>query len=385
MHSATTQPPSLAWSARARLGCVACSESIGLGAEWLGCPRCGEPLIVEYYGKGVRAEELLPVDGALIDLGQGATPLLDVHPRWPRTMLKLEGRNPTGSHKDRFQALSVAIARMLGARGVVAYSTGNHGLACAAFAAAAELPCVVFLHPEAPASLATQIQAHGASVAVLGDEAPVVIATLVDDGWYPSTGADHVLVSRGNPYGQEAYKAIAWEIAAAGSADVVAVPASSGDTLYGIWRGFRDLHELEGLAMPTILACQPEDAASLAPGSVEVLRSQSIALSARDGRCGRHATAVLADGMLIPVPEQQLRRGLQELYAAGVSADPAAALSIVGIELARTQQLVDPDATAVAIITASGLGWSARVARALDHRDGIHRSPAELLEYVDAG
>jgi threonine synthase len=59
--------------------------------------------------------ELLPLtaDTPLIDLGEGATPLVRAHAVEARTglhrvFLKLEGCNPTGSFKDRGMVLAVA-------------------------------------------------------------------------------------------------------------------------------------------------------------------------------------------------------------------------------------------------------------------------------------
>jgi threonine synthase len=100
--------------------------------------------------------DLLPVAAArLVSLGQGHTPLVR-YGGSPAAWLKLEGQNPTGSHKDRFHALSIAIARELGYCAVVTSSTGNQGAACAAFAARAGLRCLVMLDPDSPAAPRTQ-------------------------------------------------------------------------------------------------------------------------------------------------------------------------------------------------------------------------------------
>ena len=92
---------------------------------------------------------------ARISLGEGDTPLLRAErsvaePGGPRVWLKYEGKNPTHSFKDRFQAVAISAAVGLGKTGIVCQSTGNHGVSAAAYAARAGLRCVVLTHEEAP-------------------------------------------------------------------------------------------------------------------------------------------------------------------------------------------------------------------------------------------
>lgn len=80
--------------------------------------------------------------------------------------LKLETLQRTGSFKVRGAA--AALCAGSGARAVVAASTGNHGLAVAAVAAALGLPCRVFVPASAaPAKLARLRAAAGVEVALV--------------------------------------------------------------------------------------------------------------------------------------------------------------------------------------------------------------------------
>lgn len=214
----TASPVSHLWTQAVRLRCAICGAQAPPGPSWTGCETCRGPLVVDYSLVDGPPGDLLPVAAArLVPLGQGRTPLVRyAHRR--ATWRKLEGQNPTGSHKDRFHALSIAIARELGYRAVVTASTGNHGAACAAYAARAGLRCLVMLHPDSPAALRSQIRCAGGEIAVVPGHETGLLGDLVDAGWYPSTSADPALAGRANPSGQEAYKAIAHEI----------VPASAG-------------------------------------------------------------------------------------------------------------------------------------------------------------
>ena len=77
-----------------------------------------------------------------VTLNEGWTPLVDA-PRTARTLgcarllVKDEGRNPTGSFKDRSASVTVSRLRECGARGLVLSSTGNAGAAFAVYAARA--------------------------------------------------------------------------------------------------------------------------------------------------------------------------------------------------------------------------------------------------------
>jgi threonine synthase len=54
--------------------------------------------------------------------------------------VKGEGQNPTGSHNDRLNVRTTSAALAVGAPVVVVASSGNHGIAAAAYAARAGLP-----------------------------------------------------------------------------------------------------------------------------------------------------------------------------------------------------------------------------------------------------
>ena len=253
------------WTPGMRLRCPACAETSAPGPAWQGCVGCGgEPLEV-VYADSAPARLPLPCSD-LTSLGHVPTPLVPA-PGHDRTWLKLELVSPTGSHKDRFHAVTSAIARLAGSPGVVTTSSGNHGVSCAAHAAADGLPCVVLSTAELPRALEAQIAAHGALVATLDDgERRRAVLDLVDLGWQPATSTDPALAGAGNPYGAEGYRAIAAEIVSdLGSVPgAVAVPVASGDAVLGVVTGFADLAAGGVGPAPLVLACQPAGAASLA-------------------------------------------------------------------------------------------------------------------------
>jgi threonine synthase len=145
-----------------KLECTACGGEFDADTLHGVCPTCGKVLFARYdlsaVKKSVTADdfrarrwdmwryhELLPVrDPAnVIALGEGMTPLLRVstgvsaHLGFERGRLgiKDEGKNPTGSFKDRGMAVAVSRALARGAPGVVCASTGNTSASAAVICA----------------------------------------------------------------------------------------------------------------------------------------------------------------------------------------------------------------------------------------------------------
>jgi threonine synthase len=365
----------------ARAVCLLCGVGATASDLFWGCAACGvaAPLTLDYppaarSDRGLlaavqdarRAFGSFPLanDGAA---SRSPTPL-DAAARFgPGVYLKNEAFSLTGSHKDRYHAVAVRVARRLGARGIVASSTGNHGVSAAAHAAAAGLPAVVFCHPEAPAGLLRAIGAFGGVAAQLDPPAQrEALVALVRDGWFPATSMDPALSGAGNPFGAEGYKAVAYEtVEQLGMMpDAVFIPTAGGDTLFGLMRGFAELAALAAVPMPVVFAIQPEGAnalsRSLAAGhQVTVEHPASIALSLSDQQTGRHAMVAMSrwHGQALDVAETDIRTAIVDLAKMGVYADPASAAALAGYRLAVASGIVDSSGSAVLLLTSSGFKW----------------------------
>src|SRR6266536_155049 len=371
------------------LECSSCHHQAPL--EMLGpCPTCGGVLEVAYAAvrdrdasvvdvpRGARGiwrwQGLLPVlNGArnAISLGEGDTPLLRAPELGANVWLKYEGKNPTHSFKDRFQAVAISAAVALEKTRVVCASTGNHGVAAAAYSARAGLQCAVLTHEEAPAAHVEAIRQFGATpVAVPANVRNDLLQRLVDAGWYPSTTFWPMPVS--NPYGVEGYKTIAFEIAEQLGRDATAhahvfVPVGGGDSLYGIYKGFHELVALGALErLLRVYACQPAGAAPLvaaqAKGGDDVPHvevDRSVALSIREADTGIHAWRGLRDsaGVAVPVTDRDIMDAAARLGRLGLSVDPASAASVAGARAAVRDGIVSDDGPVVCILTASGARW----------------------------
>jgi threonine synthase len=201
------------------------------------------------HGAGLgQYADLLPFDAdTLVSLGEGATPLVacptvatDLGVE--RVLVKDEGRNPTGSVRDRGLAVAVADAADAGAADVGLPTTGNGGQAMAAYAARAGLDSHSFAPSRMPFVNKAMINVHGGDMSVgegrYGDSARVY-AEDADADWYDLTAFE-------TPFRQEGQKTLAYEIAADcdwTAPDHVVVPTGHGLAMAGLHRGFRDLRE----------------------------------------------------------------------------------------------------------------------------------------------
>jgi len=256
----------------AGLSCPACGAAAGADAGR--CPDCGGPMEPTYNEAAVDADALAvdrpasmwafapalpPADP--VTAAEGGTPLVDAGGLGDelgvgRLLVKDEGRNPTGSVVDRGMSLAVTAARDAGADHVVLPSAGNSGQSAAAYAGRAGLTAHAFLPSRAPFSKKAMVNVHGGDMRVVGGRYGDAVAAFADrDGSWRSVRAFD------SPYRHEGAKTVAYEVAADlgwTAPDAVVVPVSTGATLAGIAKGFRELRAFGLLAdAPRLVAAQP--------------------------------------------------------------------------------------------------------------------------------
>jgi len=278
-------------------------------------------------------------------LGEGGTPLISLSdPHLHREVwVKNEGVGPTQSYKDRFNAVNVSVARAMGFRGVALISTGNAGLAAAAYGAAAGLEVRVICPPGTPELIARGIAAFGAELIVSprGGARAILDAALAD-GFFP--GSRSVPASGVTPFGAEGYKTIAYEVVAAlgRPPDVVVVPVGGGDGIYGIHRGFAELKRAGDI--PSI------------PRMVGVRTKASLAPSIAFDEVGAHALACVqrSGGFFVRVTSDQILAAVSDLNRAGISAESASAASVAAL---ACEDVATVDEQVVCVVTGGGLKW----------------------------
>ena len=226
---------------------------------------------------------------------------------------------------------------------MVCASTGNHGVAAAAYAARAGLQCAVLTHEEAPAAHVEAIRQFGATPVAVP---PMYVTTCCAD-WSTLAGTRvrpsglarvQTLRRRGlQDHRLRDCRAIG---ARGGGAAHVFVPVGGGDSLYGIYKGFAEQVALGVLErLPRVYACQPAGAAPLvaaeASGADQVPHveiDRSLALSIREADTGNHALRGLRDsaGVAVAVTDTEIMDAASRLGRLGLAVDPASAASVAG-------------------------------------------------------
>ncbi len=382
VHSGEAPEPNVDWAEIAHpmgwtLACASCSEP-PTGGPFHACATCGGMLEVRYDTSRIgdrsawlRGQphtiwgyaEMLPAVAGTITIGEGDTPLIPsqrLHRAFSRKVFwKNEGANPTLSHKDRFQSVAVSVARALGYTGIVGTSTGNHGIAGAAYATVGELKSLMFYPPEMSTAFLHLTSLYGGRAAVSAWERRAALLARVRErpGWCPVDGS--------NPFGLEGYKTIAYEIVRdLGHAPaIVLIPVGSGKLFTGIARGFRDLVAL-GLIdqLPRLVACQATGVDVLTrpfeEGKTSIPRREdisTIALSTKEPTADARVLNALreSEGAVVNVEEGAIMNAVRALGREGLAVEPASALSAAAVEALLAQGELDADADAVCILTAS--------------------------------
>lgn len=198
-----------------------------------------------------RYHEVMPAPNAeaIVSMGEGMTPLLPV-PRLQSEIgvrqlwLKDEGRNPTGSFKDRGMSAALTMARTLGVEGLVMPTAGNAGGSSAAYAARAGLPIHVYIPKSATPVNHFEAHHYGADVTVVDgylDECGRLASVHATE-----QGAFEISTFK-EPYRVEGKKTMAYELVeqlGGTLPDVIVYPTGGGTGLVAMWKAFDELEDL---------------------------------------------------------------------------------------------------------------------------------------------
>jgi threonine synthase len=404
------------------LVCPNCGARHTPGTLWWGCASCrdtaGFPHYLEVgYDMGrvdaaplsrpgrlwdYRALLPLPTDAEPVTLGEGGTPLvrserLNRDLGLPNLYLKLETVNPTGSFKDRYQTVTLSAARALGlGRAGVITTTGNAGVACAAYAAAAEFPLLIITDPLSSPEQRRLMRLFGARITVPTRPGPVIeqgralTEVLVREHSFFPCSVQGTYAGPGNPYGVEGYKTIAFEVFAQLGGrvpDRVCVPTAGGDALYGPFKGFRELRAL-GLTdrLPRMTACQSNAAGFIAPAMragadrFTPVDPHTFAISIGDPTGSLSILTALrdSDGDAWEASDAELLDTVALLGRCGICAEGASAAGIAALRHQRAAGVLDPDEVIVAVICGTGMKWPAQIDAAIGDAESAPPLPDDI-------
>jgi len=328
-------------------------------------------------GRGLsRWLDLLPVPTSQpwLSLGEGGTALVRSHVIAQRLGIrhlyfKLEQQNPTLSFKDRFVAVTVNVASAFGFRRIAVSSTGNLALSVAAYAAAAEMDCMVIVPRGIPSGFLSEANLYGARVAVIERELrfQALEAAAENGAWFPLG----LFLPRAvqNAFGVEGYRSFAYEVVEEfGEAPgAMLFPCARGNGLYGAYKGFQDCLSVGwSTRMPQMIATQPLGANSLEVSlsrntvqAVELAPFDSVAKSTSETVASDDALRAIQEsgGTALSANEDEIRSAVLALGQEGLNVESAAALPVACLPKLCASGALDADRAVVCVLTATGLRW----------------------------
>jgi len=159
-----------------------------------------------------------------------------------RLHIKLEGENPTGTHKDRMALLLALDARSKQFDTLTVATCGNYGAAMAHVCSRLGLKCRVYMPADIEGLRNREIESLGGElVPVQGDYERAMVVSAEEarsNGWYEANPG-----GKNSELGIYSYTHIAREVAQdlGRQPDWVSVPVGNGTVLTGIWKGFLSL------------------------------------------------------------------------------------------------------------------------------------------------
>jgi len=306
-----------------------------------------------------------------VSLGEGWTPLVRRYWRGVEVHFKLESQMPTGSFKDRGTAVMLNHLIEVGVGPIHEDSSGNAGASIATYAAAAGIPCRVYVPAAAPRAKLVQIAAAGAEVRpVSGTRQDVTEAALV------ATGESFYASHNWQPFFIEGTKTLAfevWEQLGFRVPDNILVPTGYGSNILGLERGFDELEKSGEIgARPRLFAVQAANCAAFAaawvvgadrfvPFAAEPTVADGIA-TPRPIRIAEVLAALRhSRGGVVAVSEEEIAAALGTLGQIGLFVEPTAATAGAALTQLLSDRTITADQMTVVVLTGHGLKATDRI------------------------
>jgi len=327
-----------------------------------------------------RYKDLLPVDGDVVDIGTGFTPLVKADNLGRELVLdhlyiKNDCLNPTYSFKDRVVSVAITKAREFGFDIVACASTGNLAASVAAHAAKANMKSYVFIPSDVERGKLVGIAIYN----------PVLV--MVEGSYDDVNRLCSQLAQRYNwgfininlrPYYAEGSKTLGYEVAEQlgwCAPDCVVAPAGSGLLFTRIWKSLDELSML-GLIGPVNTHMYLTQAAGCSPivnafqsGALHVhpVKPNTIAKSIAIGNPadGYYALRVARQcgGGACAITDEELVEGMKLLAETeGIFAEAAGGVVIAGLKKLVASGVIKRNELTVAFITGAGLKTQEAVA-----------------------
>jgi threonine synthase len=320
-----------------------------------------------YQGVINSYREFLPVTDRtpVITLLEGNTPLIramnipGVIGLESEIYFKYEGLNPTGSFKDRGMCMAVSKAAEEGSKVIMCASTGNTSASAAAYAARANMKCIVLVEGGGIAlGKLAQAMIQGATVIEIDgnfDHALKLVREITEK--FPIT-----LVNSVNPYRIQGQKTASFEIIdKLGKApDYHFLPVGNAGNITAYWMGYKEYYSSgKSSGLPKMMGWQAEGAAPIVHGK-PVDHPKTIATAIKIGNPASWTSAEKArdesGGMIDMVSDEEILESYSLLASReGIFVEPASAASLAGLIKSHKRGVFKGGETIVCTLTGHGL------------------------------
>ena len=333
-----------------------------------------------------RYAEVLPAREA-VSLGEGMTPLIHARRLGARMGLdalyvKDEGLNPTGSFKARGLSAAVTRAKELGAKRLAIPTAGNAGGALAAYAAAAEIPCVIVMPADTPSANRMECEAFGADVrkldGLISDCGRYVAEHKEREGWFEVSTLKE-------PYRIEGKKTMAyelWEQFSGGLPDVIIYPTGGGVGLIGMCKAFEEMEMMGwiGRERPRMVVVQAMGCAPIVEAYVRGEASAPPWQNAATIASGLRVPKALGDflvlagvratqGTAVTATDEEMLAAEKELASLeGIFAAPEGAATVVAARKLAKERWIKPHERVVLFNTGCGYKYTEAWQKALQEQ-----------------
>lgn len=361
------------------LRCIECGAYYHVNKTDYTCDRCRSPLEVNHPGMewNVTAapgiwkykEMIHPTlpEEFIITLGEGGTYIhhsdrISQYVGIEGLYLKHEGRNPTGSFKDRGMTVAVSEAKRQGMRHAICASTGNTSSSAAAYATAGNIDMTVVVPSgKITSSKLAQAIAYGATIENIEgtfDDAMNVMRERLGKGFNPYP------LNSINPWRLEGQKTIIYElIEELLRVDFIAVPAGNLGNISAFGKAIKEMRDLGVLYdIPRLIAVQAEGASPfhrfMENGEDELepeTNPQTIASAIRIGnpvnwKKARRSLAY-TKGLTASVSDHEIMTAKRLIDASGIGCEPASAASLAGVLKLKDEGYIDHSDVVACILT----------------------------------
>jgi threonine synthase len=318
-----------------------------------------------------RYSDSLPVERPdhCVTLGEGWTPLNEA----PRTaqalgcksvLVKDEGRNPTGSFKDRSASVTVSQMRERNVRGLVLSSTGNAGAAFSIYAARAGIGCVSIVPSDVLEANVMQIRHAGGDLRILDkwSDATTLATTLARTLGYEDVSAARTTlrIEGKKTLGFEIVEQLGWQFP-----DAVVCPTGGGTGILALQKAFNELLAA-GLAcgsLPRLFASQYSGCAPIVVAHHRGLKSVSPWPRIDTPRGGMRTAAPAAGDQVLEAianggahavtPAVAFTAAMDVTRRDGILIGPEGGTALAALSAALTLGQIARDSIVVAINTAT--------------------------------